>query len=108
MNWLNSNIFDSTPDEISDELFENIVSGNHIKVERIISKGHSSPKSGWYDQTENEWVIVLEGEAIIELEHQAPVHLVKGSYLNILAHTRHKVSWTHPDMETIWLAIHYT
>lgn len=103
-----SNIFELVPADISDELFENIVSSASMRIERIISKGHASPASGWYDQDEHEWVIVLKGEAKIEIENQALVHLVSGSYLNIPAHTRHKVSWTAPDTETIWLAIYYT
>lgn len=102
-----SNIFEFLSDDISNELFENIVTGQNIKIERIISKGHSSPQSGWYDQSENEWVIVLKGQAKIEFEKQAPVHLLAGSYLNIPAHTKHKVAWTDPDIETIWLAVHY-
>ncbi|WP_205342142.1 cupin domain-containing protein [Denitrificimonas caeni] len=102
-----SNIFEFLADDISNELFENIVTGQNIKIERIISKGHSSPTSGWYDQSENEWVIVLKGQAKIEFENQAPVHLLAGSYLNIPAHTKHKVAWTDPDIETIWLAVHY-
>lgn len=107
MSRVNSNIFELIPDEISSELFENIVTSENIRIERIISKGHFSPESGWYDQDENEWVIVLKGQAKIEFDSQAPVHLVIGSYLNIPAHTLHKVSWTDPDTETIWLAIYY-
>ena len=103
-----SNIFELVPADISDELLENIVSSASMRIERIISKGHASPASGWYDQDEHEWVIVLKGEAKIEIANQALVHLVSGSYLNIPAHTRHKVSWTDPDTETIWLAIYYT
>ncbi len=102
-----SNIFELVPDDISNELFENIVSSENVRIERIISKGHASPESGWYDQDEHEWVIVLKGEAKIEIDNQATVHLVSGSYLNIPAHTRHKVSWTDPDTETIWLAVYY-
>lgn len=102
-----SNIFELVPDDISNELFETIVSSENVRIERIISKGHASPASGWYDQDEHEWVIVLKGEAKIEIENQATVYLVSGSYLNISAHTRHKVSWTEPDTETIWLAVYY-
>ena len=107
MNQLTKNIFALIPDELSNELFENIVSGENLRIERIVSKGHASPASGWYDQDEHEWVIVLKGEAKVEFENQAPVHLVSGSYLNIPAHTKHKVSWTDPDIETVWLAIYY-
>ncbi len=102
-----NNIFELIPDEISNELFENILTNENIRIERIVSKGHASPASGWYDQEEHEWVIVLKGEAKIELENQATVHLVGGSYLNIPARTRHKVSWTDSGTETIWLAIYY-
>lgn len=102
-----NNIFELVPDDISNELFENIVSSENVRIERIISKGHASPESGWYDQDEHEWVIVLKGEAKIEIDNQATVHLVSGSYLNIPAHTRHKVSWTYPHTETIWLAVYY-
>ena len=58
-----SNIFELVPADISDELLENIVSSASMRIERIISKGHASPASGWYDQDEHEWVIVLKGEA---------------------------------------------
>lgn len=108
MSQTTNNIFASLPNEISAELFETIVTGKNIKIERIISQGHSSPATGWYDQSEHEWVIVLQGAAKIELENQEPVHLVAGSYLNIPAHSKHKVAWTDPDTQTVWLAIHYS
>ncbi len=107
MNYGFGNVFRSVPDKIPNELFEDIISGDNIRIERIISYGHTSPASGWYDQNENEWVILLKGEAKIEIENEELIHLLGGSYLNIPSHTKHKVVWTKPDMETIWLAIHY-
>ena len=101
------NIFESIPDNLDEEIFEQLVQGEHVKIERIISKGHRSPESGWYDQEQNEWVIVLKGEAIISFENGKEVNLEAGTYINIPAHKRHKVSWTDPKTETIWLAIHY-
>jgi len=101
------NLFESLPEDISKEVFSDIVQGENIKIERIISKGHSSPDSGWYDQHENEWVIVLRGEARLSFKNNNDVHLVAGSHLNIPAHTKHKVAWTTPNTETIWLAVHY-
>lgn len=102
-----SNIFSNMPKDLKDEIFENIISKNSLKIERIISKGHSSPKSGWYDQDNDEWVIVLQGEAVLSFEDKDDVKLIAGDYINITAHTKHKVSWTLPDSETIWLAVHY-
>jgi len=101
------NIFESLPEDIGKEIFSELVRGDSFKIERIVSKGHYSPASGWYDQAENEWVAVLKGEAKIAFEDGAEVHLTAGSYLTILARTKHKVTWTTPDTETIWLAVHY-
>jgi len=102
-----SNIFDSIPENISDELFSDLVCGENVRIERIVSKGHASPQGGWYDQEEHEWVILLKGEAKITFETDNDVHLTPGSYLNIPAHKKHRVAWTVADAETIWLAIHY-
>ncbi|MEK6765024.1 MAG: phosphoribosylaminoimidazole carboxylase, partial [Planctomycetota bacterium] len=30
-----------------------------------------------------------------------------GDYINIPAHKKHRVEWTDPEGETIWLAVHY-
>jgi cupin 2 domain-containing protein len=101
------NLFESLPEDISDEIFSELVRGDSIKIERIVSKGHLSPASGWYDQAENEWVAVLKGEARIAFENGEEIHLTAGCHLIIPAHTKHKVTWTTPDTETIWLAVHY-
>lgn len=102
-----TNIFADIPKQWHEELFENIISKDSLKIERIISKGHISPNSGWYDQENDEWVIVLQGEAVLSFENKEEVRLKAGDYINIPAHTKHKVSWTLPEKETIWLAIHY-
>lgn len=102
-----NNIFDAIPSNISDEISEILVATENVEIERIISKGHSSPETGWYDQDRNEWVIVLQGEAVLTLEGDSSVDLTTGSFINIPAHQRHKVKWTNPDTETIWLVIYY-
>lgn len=101
------NIFDSIPDNLDEEVFDLLLQNNQIKIERIISKGQSSPKSGWYNQDKNEWVIVLKGEALISFENEKDVNLKTGNYLHIPAHIKHKVKWTDPETETIWLAVFY-
>lgn len=102
-----TNIFADIPKQLHEELFKNIISKDSLKIERIISKGHISPNSGWYDQENDEWVIVLQGEAVLSFENKEEVRLKAGDYINIPAHTKHKVSWTLPEKETIWLVIHY-
>jgi cupin 2 domain-containing protein len=101
------NIFESIPGNLDKEVFEQIIQSEYVKIERIISRGHSSPETGWHDQEHNEWVIVLKGEAIIYFENGKEINLKEGSHINIPAHKRHKVSWTNPNTETIWLAVQY-
>ncbi len=102
-----NNIFAAIPQRLDKELVEILVDSKAVCIERIISKGQTSPALGWYDQPKNEWVIVLKGEALITFEDEAEVRLVAGSYIDIAAHKKHRVSWTDPDKETIWLAVHY-
>lgn len=100
------NIFEAIPGNLDAEIFEDIFKSSNIRVERIISKGQSTPAESWYDQEEHEWVMVVEGKAILEFENDL-VTLNKGDYVNIPAHCKHKVHWTDPDRATIWLAIFY-
>ena len=101
------NIFEAIPDHLDEEIFETLAGSDRVRIERIVSRGQNSPKSGWYDQEGNEWVIVLKGEAILSFEEETAVHLHEGDFINIPSHKRHRVDWTAPDGETIWLAVHY-
>jgi len=102
-----SNIFDLIPSTLKEELFEEIVSKNGVKIERIVSFGHTTPQNEWYDQRNNEWVVLLQGEAIISFLNEDDVSLKAGDYINIPAHKKHRVSWTKPDEESVWLAVYY-
>ena len=51
--------------------------------------------------------MVLEGFGVLEFENGKCVRLEKGDYLNISAHTKHKVKQTSEQQPTIWLAIFY-
>ena len=102
-----NNIFHDIPEKIPSEIFEEILSTENIRIERIISHGHSSPEEGWYDQNENEWVMVLSGQGIIEFADGRIITLSQGDYLNIEAGEKHKVLGTHPEDITIWLVVFY-
>jgi len=101
------NIFESIPENLDDEIIEFLVQNEKIKIERIISKGHTSPATGWYDQETDEWVLVLKGAAILAFENGRELNIETGDHVNIPAHTKHRVKWTDPDRETVWLAVHY-
>jgi cupin 2 domain-containing protein len=102
-----ANIQDSIPSDFGAEAYDDIIRAPGVRIERIVSKGHTSPESGWYDQAESEWVIVLQGSGTLTFEDGSTAHLSKGDHINIPAHCKHRVSWTDPNQVTIWLAVFY-
>jgi cupin 2 domain-containing protein len=102
------NFFSNSPRQLTDEVFEDIINTKTVKIERIISRGHASPQNFWYDQDQNEWVMVLKGLAGLKFEACDEVIVMKpGNYINIPARCKHRVEWTDPDEETVWLAVYY-
>ena len=106
---MKSNLFDALPLPGSDaEVFDELLSRDGVRIERIVSTGQFSPPGFWYDQPQGEWVIVLAGQARLGFAEPAnEVELSAGDYLNIPPHVRHRVEWTDPDQPTVWLAVHY-
>jgi len=91
-----------------EEAFSEIFARPGLKIERIISQGQASPPGFWYDQTLNEWVIVLKGSARLQFEDEPGTRtLGAGDYVFIPARKRHRVEWTEPEQPTVWLAIHF-
>lgn len=93
---------------LPDEISEILLTGRDLRIERIVSHGQASPPGYWYDQDQDEWVLLLEGAARLRFENrEAPLLLGPGSHVHIAAHVRHRVEWTAPDRRTLWLAVFY-
>lgn len=101
------NLFADLPSNLTDEIVQTLVEAVGLRIERIVSTGHASPQGFWYDQAQNEWVVVLRGSARLRFEDKI-VELNPGEFVHIPAHQKHQVEWTTPDEPTIWLAVHYT
>lgn len=102
----NGNLFNNLPTQPPDEVVQTILAAAQVRIERIVSHGHTSPDGFWYDQEQHEWVVVLKGAAKLRFEDRT-VEMKAGDFINIPAHKRHRVEWTTPDEPTIWLAVHY-
>lgn len=101
-------LFDALPEALEDELVDILASSGGTRVERIVSTGQSSPEGYWYDQAEDELVILLRGAAGLELDDPEDlVEMEPGDWLLILAHRRHRVAWTAEDEPSVWLAVHF-
>lgn len=103
------NLFERIPEAQEGEILKTLVQTGFFKLERIISRGHATPPGKWYDQDTEEWVVLLRGSAGLLFEGETEIHAMgPGDYLLIPSHRRHRVEWTDPAEETIWLALHYT
>ncbi len=97
------NFLNDLPQKSEDEIFQTVISNKNIKIERIISYGQTTPEDYWYDQDEEEFVMILEGEAGIEYNDGTLFHLKKGDSLYIKAHQKHRVVYT--SAPAVWLAV---
>jgi cupin 2 domain-containing protein len=103
-----ANLFADLPADAAAEQVIELLSQPGLRIERIVSSGHASPAGFWYDQPQAEWVVVLGGEARLRFEDEPHARtLRRGDFVDIAAHRRHRVEWTHPDEPTVWLAVHY-
>ena len=94
-----------------DEAVDALVAGPGWRLERIVSQGHTAPANPaeWYDQDEDEWVVVVTGSARLTVAEEgttaADIELGPGDAVWLPAHCRHRVAWTDPATPTVWLAL---
>ena len=90
-----------------DEIFDQLVNLPGVRIERIVSTGQITPEDDWYDQADDEWVVLLAGAAHLQIADEAEERkLDVGDWLFLPAHCRHRVSWTREKPPTVWLAVH--
>lgn len=100
------NLYTPLPEVGAEEHFEGLFTGSDCRVERIVSHGHASPPGFWYDQAEDEWVVLLQGAAELGFDDGGRIALMPGDWVAIPAGCRHCVLSTSPG--TVWLAVHGT
>ncbi|MEO0797198.1 MAG: cupin domain-containing protein [Verrucomicrobiota bacterium] len=102
------NIFTQIGAALDGEQFDDLLKNDQLRIERIVSNGQASPPDFWYDQDQNEWVVVLEGAAGLEVDHNGKVETVtleRGDCFLLPAGRRHRVAWTSEREKTVWLAV---
>ena len=103
------NLFSSLPASLPEEAVDLLVDSDSVRIERIVSTGHKSDAGFWYDQAENEFVIVLKGKAVMRFAGEAQeITMGPGDFLNIPAHQKHRVESTCANEPTVWLAVFYS
>jgi len=83
------------------ESFTTLLEHKNIKINRIVSSSEVVPVE--YIQEEDEWLVLLEGEATLFINNEEKI-LTKGKTLFIPAKVPHQVLKTTAG--TVWLTIH--
>ena len=95
------NLFADAKPPLTGERFETLLSHKNLVLERIVSSAVITPCE--YIQTQDEWVVLIQGEADLEVDSKA-ITLTSGDYLFLPAGTPHTVK--RASQGAIWLAIH--
>lgn len=85
----------------SGETFTTLLEHKNIKINRIVSSNELNETE--YIQEEDEWLVLLEGEATLLLNDEKKT-LTKGEMLFIPSKTRHRILSTKSG--TVWLTVH--
>src|SRR5262245_45591609 len=107
LHLLHGNLFAGLPDGGAEEQVDRLAEGAGVRIERIVSTGQASAPGFWYDQPEDEFVVLLAGAALLRFEDgDSRLDLKPGDWIEIPAHVRHRVEWTQADPPAVWLAVH--
>ena len=94
------------PERQSEEHVDLLVEKSGVRIERIVSTGQASPPGFWYDQADDEFVVLLTGAARLRFDGDVTIDMRPGDWIEIPAHVRHSVESTQADPPTVWLAVH--
>ena len=97
---MNINIYDYVTPQ-SAETFTTLLEHKNIKINRIVSSDNVDETE--YIQEEDEWLVLLEGEATLLLDNEKR-ELAKGDTLFIPSKAVHSVLST--QVGTLWLTVH--
>ena len=86
------------------ESFMELARAGGARVERIASRAVTNGQ--WYEQAWPEFVLIVAGNAALEFADGTTRELKPGDWALLPALCRHRVAWTDPAVETLWLAVH--
>ena len=94
-------LFDSVAPPVTGERFETLLQHKNLHIERIFSS--SDIPLTRYVQTQDEWVLLVQGTAVIEIGGTT-ASLTAGDYVFLPANTPHCVREVSEG--ALWLAVH--
>ena len=101
---ISGNLLDPTAVAGGQERVDPLFQSAELRIERIVSNRYQSPAGFWYDQDDDEFVVLIAGEATLEFSGGNSRVMNAGDWVLIPAHVPHRIA--HTDAGTVWLAIH--
>lgn len=100
------NLWQGPRAEAGHEHLQTLLQARGVRLERIHSCGAATAPGDWYDQTEGEWVLLLQGHADLRFtDPDASCHLSPGDMVWIPPRRRHRVERTDPGAGCLWLTL---
>ena len=97
-------LHEGTAPEQGAESFVELARAGGARVERIASRAVTNGE--WYEQAWPEFVLLVAGGAALEFADGSSREMKPGDWALLPALCRHRVAWTDPAGETLWLAVH--
>ena len=95
------NFFNITQPIEGTENTTELLQHKNVTINRIIS--NSMENGSWYDQDEDEWLVLIRGVALLMIDNEEKT-LKSGDTLFIPSQQLHKVISTSDD--ALWLTVH--
>ena len=78
---------------LPEELVDILLARPGMRIERIVSTGQTTPEGEWYDQTQDEFVLLVAGRARLRIEGEAEDRVLEeGNWIFLPARCRHRVN----------------
>ncbi len=97
------NIFNVKNIDKTKEIVEMLKENENVRIEKIISTGQTTE---WMKQEQEEFVMLIQGEAIIEYENKNQ-ELRAGDTVIIKKNEKHRVAYTSENPCCIWICVFY-
>ena len=95
------NLFNITTPVDGAEMITELLQHKNVTINRIVSNRLNN--GSWYDQEEDEWLVLVEGAALLLIDDEEKT-LKAGDTLFIPAHQLHRVISTSDN--ALWLTVH--
>ena len=97
------NLYKLPNPSLDTEHFQTLFHNPFLKIEAI--RSHLTKAGEWYDQEEDEWVVLIRGNAQLQVKNEV-VTLQEGDSLFLPKRTPHQVLNTSED--ALWLGVFYS